>query len=223
MFTALERGARFLDEDIKLRLVPAVPDPPDYLDVPPIEVYENDTRPPTHDEIDGEHKVGEVRGDKPIGRVVDFKALAGAPAPEFQWMVPGWLSAHPTLLSGKGGMGKSLAALQMAVALASGKRFMGRPVDPLRIVMWSCEEDIHELHRRLERICAYYEISLADLGENLLIDCRHGLDSTLMSTEFGRPLWTGLTEYLRQQVNDWNADIWVGDNLAHMYAASENE
>lgn len=159
----------------------------------------------------------------PQSRIVDFKALAATKAPEFKWYVPGWLSPHPTLMSGKGGMGKSLAALQMAVALAMGKRFMSKPVDPLRVLMWSCEEDLPELHRRLERICEFYEVSMADLSENLVIDCRQGLENTLISQEFGRPMWSPLTEYLRQQVNDLKADIWIGDNLAHMYACSEND
>jgi hypothetical protein len=159
----------------------------------------------------------------PQSRIVDFTKLAATKAPDFKWYVPGWLSPHPTLMSGKGGMGKSLAALQMAVALATGKRFLSKPVDPLRILLWSCEEDLPELHRRLERICEFYGINMADLAGNLTIDCRQGLDNTLISQEFGRPMWSALTEYLRQQVNDLKADIWIGDNLAHMYACSEND
>ena len=203
-----------------------VPEPPVIVDddLPPPEVIA--ARGALEVDIEArfaEHKAGEVKAAAPMGRVIDFAALAMSAAPEFRWLVPGWLSAHPTLMSGRGGMGKSLAALQMAVALATGRQFIGRPVAPMRVVLWSCEEDLTELHRRLERICTYYEIGLAELGENLLIDCRHGLDSTLLTSEFGRPMWTGLTEYLREQVNDWAAQVWIGDNLAHMYACSENE
>lgn len=185
---------------------------------------ERHQEPPAH--VDEAPPLGEPAKPSdtlPQSRIVDFKSLAQHKAPEFRWYVPGWLSPHPTLLSGKGGMGKSLAALQMAVALAMGKRFMSKPVDPLRVVLWSCEEDLPELHRRLERICEFYEVHLGDLSENLIIDCRQGLENTLISQEFGRPMWTPLTEYLRQQVNDLKADVWIGDNLAHMYACSEND
>lgn len=159
----------------------------------------------------------------PQSRIVNFATLAAERAPEFRWFVPGWLSPHPTLMSGKGGMGKSLAALQMAVSLAAGKRFLTEPVDPLRVVLWSCEEDLPELHRRLERICEFYQIDMASLGEHLTIDCRQGLENTLITQEFGRAMWTPLAEYLRQQVNDLRADIWIGDNVAHLYACSEND
>ena len=200
-----------------------LPEPPAHMaETPPVESYQHSAQIPMPEEAE-ERKVGEPEKAKPRGRVINFAELAQAKAPEFRWFVPGWLSPHPTLMSGKGGIGKSLAALQMAVALAMGKRFLGRAVDPLRVVLWSCEEDLPELHRRLERICEFYEVGITDLSERLVIDCRHGLDNTLLTQEFGRPMWTGLTEYLREQVNDCKADVWIGDNLAHMYACSEND
>jgi len=212
--------------DQMLRLTPTqrVPVAPVLLDddLPPVDVTDARGALEIDREAPFERKVGDSKHG-PQGRILDFAKLAESRAPEFRWYVPGWLSPHPTLLSGKGGMGKSLAALQLAVALARGKAFLGRAVDPLRILLWSCEEDLPELHRRLERICEFYEIGMSDLSGQLTIDCRHGLDNTLLTQEFGRPLWTGLSEYLREQANDTKADVWIGDNLAHMYACSEND
>lgn len=201
--------------------VPAAPIVPDD-DLPPPEAA--DERGALDVDRDAEFEARLDGGTAtPLGRIVDFHKLSSERAPEFRWFVPGWLSPHPTLLSGKGGMGKSLTALQLAVALAMGKRFLGRPVDPLNVLLWSCEEDMPELHRRLERICEYYEIGIGDLSANLTIDCRHGLDNTLLSHDHGRPLFTARAEYLKQQVNDLKPDIWIGDNIAHMYACSEND
>lgn len=216
----LERRAREFDAASLTVVAPGTPDAPEHMaEVPPVDAYLKSAQLPMPDEEDSP-KVG---GGKPKGHLINLRELSEQEIPPFHWFVPGWLSPHATLLSGKGGVGKSLASLQMAVALAAGRQFLGAAVPPLHVLLWSCEEDIHEMHRRLARICDYYEIRMADLADTLFIDCRHGLDNTLMTQEFGRPMWTPLAGYMREQVNDLRADVMIGDNLAHMYACSEND
>jgi len=216
----LERVAADFDVASLAAPDPTVPPVPPHMDeAPPITDYCASAQMPMPDEY-ADQKVGSA---KPRSNLLDLRALSQEAVPPFHWFVPGWLSPHATLLSGRGGVGKSLAALQMAVALASGKVFLGSAVPPLRVLLWSCEEDRDELHRRLSRICEYYEISISDLAETLYVDCRHGLDNTLMTQEFGRPIWTPLAGYLREQCNDLQADLLIGDNLAHLYACSEND
>lgn len=59
-----------------------------------------------------------------------------------------------TLVAGKGGDGKSLFTLQMAVAAALGVSWAGfEPVKPLKVLYINSEDDRDEIQRRLAAIC----------------------------------------------------------------------
>jgi hypothetical protein len=161
--------------------------------------------------------------ERPRSRLLDLNHLGSIEAPPFEWWIPGWLSAHPTLLSGRGGVGKSLLALQLAVGCACGRPLLGRAQRPLRVLYWACEDDPDELHRRLAVIAAAHNTSLGALSETLYVDARLGLDNTLLGTAYGMPAWTSQVEYLRQQLGDLSIDLLILDNLAHVFAASEND
>lgn len=165
----------------------------------------------------------EPLSDLPSSRLLDLNHLQTIDPPPFEWWVQGWLSPHPTLLSGRGGVGKSLLALQLAVGCAAGRPLIGRATRPLNVLYWACEDDCDELHRRLAAITASLGVRMADLAGSLHIDARLGLDNTIMATDYGRPAWTPRVELLRQQLNDLHIDFLILDNLAHVYAASEND
>lgn len=157
-------------------------------------------------------------------RMLDLTALASTPPPTFPWYETGWLSPHPTLLSGRGGVGKSLLALQIGIARAAGIAFLTPDAAPRqRVLYWACEDDSDELHRRIARCCHHMGVDMASLSGWLHIDCRLGLDNILMSVEYGKPMWAPAYGLLSEQLNDLNADIWLGDNIAHMFAGSEND
>lgn len=162
--------------------------------------------------------------ERPTHRLVSLPDLASKPIPEFPWWDRGWLSPHLTLMSGRGGVGKSLLALQIAVARAAGKPFLTRDAMPRqRVLYWACEDDLDEIHRRLHRICHAFDVSIGSLDGWLSIDVRLGLDNILLATEYNRPMWTPAYATLREQLNDLDTSLWIGDNIAHLFAASEND
>lgn len=58
-----------------------------------------------------------------------------------------------TLFSAHGGDGKSLLALQLALAVASGGKWLGYEIaEPGRVGLISCEDDTDEMHVRLSGI-----------------------------------------------------------------------
>lgn len=217
---SIERGAAALDQQVRLRVVGDQYDPgpvPEHVDgLPPVSSYERSAELPMPDER-------EPLSDRPQSRVLDLHHLQSVTPPAFDWWVPGWLSPHPTLLSGRGGVGKSLLALQLAVGCAAGRPLIGRAARPLNVLYWACEDDADELHRRLAAIAASVGVRLDDLADRLYVDSRLGLDNTIMATDYGRPAWTMRAELLRQQLNDYAIDLLILDNLAHVYAASEND
>ncbi len=144
-------------------------------------------------------------------------------APAFEWIWQDWLSWHPTLLAGRGGIGKSLFTQQLATALATCADGMLRPNKPVRVLYWACEDDTDELWRRQERICTSMNMGIADLGDSLTIDARMGLENTLYTLEYGRPMWTPLLGELMQQVNDLAIDVLFLDNVGQIFGANEND
>lgn len=162
---------------------------------------------------------GEV--ERPRTNLIKWPELAGQEPPPFEWIMEHWLSWHPTLLAGRGGIGKSLLIQQILTQLACGHPTWCASQEPLRVLYWACEDDHDQLWRRQDAICRSIGIQFDALA-NLHIDARYGLDNTLMSSEFGKPMWTPMIETLREQVNDLKIDVLAIDNLGHTFGANEN-
>ncbi len=70
--------------------------------------------------------------------------------PQREWLVTCLIPAkNVTLLYGDGGTGKSLLALQLAVAVMTGKHFFGHAVKQGPVEFITAEDSLDEMHRRL--------------------------------------------------------------------------
>src|SRR3990167_11538344 len=147
----------------------------------------------------------------PQHNYLHWNALDGLEPPPFDWLLDHWLSWHPTLLAGRGGIGKSLLVQQLGTALACGLPTWCVAAAPVNVLYWACEDDHDQLWRRQAKICAGLNVNMASLSR-FRVDARHGMENTLLSTEFGRPMWTGQIEILREQVNDLKTNVLLLDN-----------
>lgn len=170
----------------------------------------------------------QARAVNSAGRKSQFftaAALAGKPVPERDWLVPDLIPAGTvTLLTGDGGTGKSLLALQLAAACALGKPWLGRGVAAGRALLVSAEDDEDELHRRIADIVAAEAVDLADLdnlslrslaGEDALLATLDLRSATLRASDLFRELDAFLAE-LRPVVL-------VLDTLADLFPGNEND
>lgn len=139
------------------------------------------------------------------------------------WRIAHWMSHGPMLLAGAGGVGKTLVAQTLATALALGRYFLDDVLAPARVLFWACEDDHDELWRRQVAICRLFGIKLEDLDGKLVIEPRLGCENTLFGVAFGQPTWTGLREELREQVNDYQADVLILDNIGQTFGGNEND
>jgi hypothetical protein len=156
---------------------------------------------------------------------LDFTELEkrGEP-PARSWAISGWWGKdHVTSLVGAGGIGKTLIAQQSASCLALGRNFIGDVIEPLRILMWCCEDDHDELWRRQLAIAKWQDVQLSAFSENLFIEPRAGKENTLASNEFSRLMLTPLLEELRQQAGDYRVDAVILDNSAQLFGGNEND
>lgn len=157
-------------------------------------------------------------------RPLDWPDLELQVPPVRKWALKGWLGyGHTTLLVGSGGIGKTLIAQQLGSALALGIPFIDEIPAPCRVLMWACEDDHDELWRRQVNIAQHFKSTLSAYAENFILVPRAGQDNALVTSEFGKPMFTGLERHLAEQVNDHKADVVILDNVAQLYGAGEND
>ena len=176
----------------------------------------------------------DTRGGKPKPTVIAptiqresrfFSAadLQGKPVPPREWLVDGLIPhKNVTLFSGDGGTGKSLLALQLAVAAVTGRGWMGKSVTAGRTIYLSAEDDCDELHRRLADIVTAESMTLGDLG-NLTIRSLAGEDALLAVETAVSLAQSTLFDELERAATVDPVRLIVLDTLADLYPANENE
>jgi hypothetical protein len=98
-------------------------------------------------------------------------ACQRAPIPERKWCVQDYIPhATVTLLSGGGGEGKSLLALQLGAARELGRDWVGLLPEPGRTHARSAEDDHEEMQRRLDAILRFYGAAFAGLADMRVVD-----------------------------------------------------
>lgn len=179
--------ANFLIAEI-IRNAPHLPGSAGYLPEttqPPSATEANET--PARPAAEQAQKQQPASGGWPVIRASSFQ---GKPVPARQWCVPDWVPDNVvTLLSGDGGTGKSLLAMQLATCCAIGSPFMGIELGRRKVLYLAAEDDIDELHRRQQDINHGLQIDFADLDDQLWFRTLKGEDALLaVSDGKGRTL-----------------------------------
>jgi RecA-family ATPase len=156
-------------------------------------------------------------------KILDPIQWQDQPAPERRWLVADLIPLHNvTMLSGDGGLGKSIIALQLMAACALGKLWLGRQTMACKAFGLFCEDDEGELRRRLADICRHHDAEFGDL-ENLQLCERVGLENSLM--EWQSAWEAGETTWLHAQVMnhalEFGAQTIVIDSLHDVFTGDE--
>lgn len=158
----------------------------------------------------------------PPGLRLVWSSLKGKEPPQREWIIPHWIpAAHVTLLSGRGGVGKSLLAQHIGAALAVGADFL-EPLTPKRVLMWAAEDDMPELWRRQIGINSHFDTDFEKLEAFCLRSCV-GCDVTLASPVFNALTPTPALTVLREECNDLKAELVILDNIARLFGGNEND
>jgi RecA-family ATPase len=132
------------------------------------------------------------------------------------------------MLSGGGGVGKSLLAAQLAVAFASDGRWIGIQSECGPVLFVSAEDDRDELHRRFAAIAESDGLDLANLRDLHIVPLA-GRDAVMGATESRNSVvketavWRGLVRLVERikphlVILDTLADIFGGNEIVRTEA-----
>jgi len=148
----------------------------------------------------------------------------GRPVPDREWCVLYRIPMrNVTLFSGEGAIGKSIVSLQLSVAHALGRDWLGSMPEFGPALVVCCEDDANEIHRRLSVILDHYGASFADL-KNLHVMSLAGQDALLATPDRkGLIKSTKLFDRLNQAACNIKPKLIVIDNSADVFAGNEND
>jgi RecA-family ATPase len=158
-------------------------------------------------------------------RYFSASELDGLEVPLRPWLIQDLIpSGTVTLLGGDGGTGKSLLALQLATAVASGDTWLGMDVASGSAIFISAEDDREEIHRRLVQIAKGRQLDFNQLSR-LSLRSLVGEDALLAESEGSnggmRP--SALLAELDALSQELSPSLIVLDTLADMFPGNEND
>jgi len=174
----------------------------------------------TADELQGLY---EGASERPRLRLVEVSSFAARAAPARSWIVRDLIpDRNVTDLSGDGGLGKSLVALQLGLAMATGTDWLGHMPAPGRVLYLSCEDQIDEIHRRVETIADRKGIDLAAVTGFTIVDLTDDTATELAAPDGkARIALTPLYQVVAESIASFAPRLVVIDTRADMFGGDE--
>lgn len=166
--------------------------------------------------------------EDPSPRTLRFysgSSLDGKTVPPRHWAVQDVVPSRTvTMLGGDGATGKSLLAMQLAQAVATGARWMGQQTVSGGALFISAEDDDDELHRRLSDIVRATGCKFTDL-DRLTLCSLAGQDALLamLDRNTGALIPTGLYREIEDRIAAEKPAVVVLDTLADLFPGNEND
>lgn len=161
---------------------------------------------------------------KPALSMLNVAAWEGKPVPPRDWAVHNRIARRAvTLLSGEGGVGKSILILQLLAAHVLPRDWFGTLPEPGPVIYLNAEDDERELHFRLNAVREHLGTSFAALKDLHLVPLA-GEDALLGVPDRGgiiRP--TPLFEQLKQTAARMKPVLIALDTAADMFGGNEND
>jgi archaellum biogenesis ATPase FlaH len=192
-------------------------------ELPPREAYDDEPLANGHERA-LVSPAGGFNPQPPRSPPLDWRTLEKQTPPERQWAIEHWLGmGHVTLISGSGGTGKTNIAQAVGSCLTLRREYLDWIPAERRVLFWACEDDVSELWRRQIAIAKWLSVPLSAFADRLMIHSYDGCEVALAGLSDQRLTGTPMLAELREQIGDYKADVVLLDNLARLYAGSEND
>ena len=162
----------------------------------------------------------------PLLPLINIRQWQGVEPKPRAWIVRERIPDHNvTLLSGHGGVGKTLLMQQLSVATVLGKDWIGEMPEPGPVLFITAEDDEDEIHFRYDKIAKFYGVSFDELADNgLHLMSLAGKDATMaIADNKGIVKPTDLFHTMVRTVREIRPR-WVGlDTTADIFVVNERE
>lgn len=155
---------------------------------------------------------------------VDPIEWANAEPPKRRWRIAGMIpDGEVTLLTGAGGVGKTLLAQQAGTCVAMGLPFLGRDTERCKVMAFLCEDAEDELHLRQRAINQALGVDMADVSPWLRIASRKFMDNLLAiwQSNAGAMKRTAVWEALKGDAVAFGAKLLIVDTIADTFGGNE--
>jgi hypothetical protein len=175
-------------------------------------------------ETNGTKTNGSEKSELPPLPFINVVAWQDQVVPEREWCELNRIPMrNVTLFSGEGAIGKSIVSLQLSVAHALGKDWLGALPEPGPVIVIACEDERDELHRRLSLILDHYGASFTDMKDLHPLSMA-GEDALLAAPDRnGLMQPTKLFGQLHTAARDIRPKLIVLDNSADVFGGNEND
>jgi len=130
---------------------------------------------------------------------------------------------YVTILAGQGAIGKTLLALQLALACSTSTQWLGGWVKAGKVLIYSAEEPLRELHIRIDEICEAEQLSLDQLDGLEIINLSNAINASLITNHPKSGLiQTGYYDALDDAVKEVRPVVVIVDNRSMVVDADEN-
>jgi AAA domain len=137
-----------------------------------------------------------------------------------------YLLGAVTVTAAPGGAGKSMLSLLDSVSFAIGRDLLtGEPLEKRRKAwVWGAEDDLDEMERRVEGICAHYGIARGELDGWLFLDSGYDLPLDLAEGPMGKTLVrTGQIDLIAERVKEREIEVVSLDPLVALHTMAEGD
>ena len=162
----------------------------------------------------------------PVFAYITGEAMERLPLEPVEWIVDGFIMRDVVNgLFGDGGLGKDYLLLQLAIAMATDSKWLGRDVAPGRVLYFNVEDRVPRIRWRQNAILKYLQTSCAKYPDRLRVVPMVG-QNTIIATydsKSGLVAPTPVLTSVRNMIEDHKPDLAIMGNRVNIFGVNQNE